>query len=98
MRYRDLWDLRWIAHRPYFDTELVPNLFALKIQDYNQAEAIAKNRRRIAEIPKIVESKDFLAQMRRFLPTAIFNETIARKLFRDSLANEVTKLYEFVFA
>lgn len=85
-------------HRPHFDTNSIPNLFALKVQDYHQAETVIRNKGRIFEIPEIVESNDFLAQMKRFLPTTVFNETIARKLFRESLANEVIELYEMAFA
>lgn len=96
LRYRDLWDMRWIIHRPAFDRAALPMLFQEKLHDYGQEKVARQNASRILEIAEVVESKNFLDQMRRFLPAKIIEETIARPLFRESMAAELVELYESV--
>lgn len=96
IRYRDLWDMRWIIHRPKFEKKMLPELFSMKLQDYDQEEVARRNSGRIAEIGKLIESKDFMDQMRRFLPASVLEQTLAREIFRESMATELGELYERV--
>lgn len=96
LRYRDLWDLRWIARRPGFDRSQLSGLFAQKLADYHQQETAEQNAGRIADIPAIVKSSAFLQQMKRFLPSALQKRTIARPVFLDDIAREVGELYGLV--
>ena len=96
VRYRDLWDMRWIARRPKFDREQLPALFEMKLDDYHQRDATRASAGRIDDIPNIVDSLEFSQQMRRFLPSPIQNETIERPGFLENIAEEVTGLYELV--
>lgn len=96
VRYRDLWDMRWIARRPKFDREQLPALFEMKLDDYHQRDAIHASAGRIDDIPNIVDSLEFSQQMRRFLPSPIQNKTIERPGFLENIAEEVTGLYELV--
>lgn len=96
VRYRDLWDMRWIARRPNFDWEQLPALFETKLDDYHQRDTIHANAGRIGDIPSIVESSEFSQQMRRFLPSSIQNKTIGRPGFLENISDEVVELYELV--
>lgn len=93
LRYRDLWDLRWIARQPSFSTESLPWLLKQKVIDYHQESTFQQNYGRIQDVSSIIESPEFLAQMRRFLPAAQLERTVERPLFREHMAAEVLDLY-----
>jgi hypothetical protein len=93
LRYRDLWDLRWLALQPGFDPTGLADLLARKIADYHADAAFAANVGRIAELESIVESPGFMAQLRRFVPAAALDRTLRRPAFRANLAETVRSLY-----
>lgn len=93
VRYRDLWDLRWVARQPSFSSERLPWLLEQKIIDYRQERTFQNNRERIQNVSSIIESPEFLAQMRRFLPAAQLERTVERPLFREHLTTEIRGLY-----
>lgn len=93
VRFRDLWDLRWIARQPSFSTERLPWLLKQKVIDYHQESTFKHNCERIQNVSSIIESPEFLAQMRRFLPAADLERTVERSLFREHMASEILDLY-----
>lgn len=93
LRYRDLWDLRWIARQPSFSTESLPWLLKQKVIDYHQESTFQQNYGRMQDVSSIIESPEFFAQMRRFLPAAQLERTVERLLFREHMATEVLDLY-----
>ncbi|MEG1434956.1 MAG: nucleotidyl transferase AbiEii/AbiGii toxin family protein [Gordonibacter sp.] len=93
IRHRDLWDLRWIARQPSFTTDHLPHLLQCKIADYRQQQSFDKKLERLDDLPAIVESPEFMNQMKRFLPTSVLERTADRPLFREHLVSEVQELY-----
>jgi predicted nucleotidyltransferase component of viral defense system len=93
IRYRDLWDLRWISAQPGFDTGQLPALLAQKIADYQVEAEFASGQQRIAQLAQIVEDAAFTTQLARFLPPETAERTILRPIFRAHIAERVATLY-----
>lgn len=93
IRYRDLWDLRWIARQAGFDREPLADLLSQKLDDYQAGKLFLQNLPRLQDLATIVDSPEFIGQMRRFLPTEAVADTLERELFREHLVDEVKGLY-----
>jgi len=93
VRFRDLWDMRWLALLPGFEPDQLGGLLAHKLDDYSCHDAFRDGLHRLDDLDQIVDSADFNAQLRRFLPADTVARTIDRPEFRASLAEEVTRLY-----
>ncbi|MDR1428014.1 MAG: nucleotidyl transferase AbiEii/AbiGii toxin family protein, partial [Bifidobacteriaceae bacterium] len=96
LRYRDLWDLRWLATQPGFDTGKLPELFQHKIDDYAASAELEANISRLGELGDIAANPDFLAQLERFLPSATLDRTLRRPQWRELLVSQVRDLYQAV--
>lgn len=94
LRYRDLWDMNWLAQKQNFDQSKLSSLFKQKLIDYGETETAQNNRQRIVDIPAILESREFLDQMRRFIPATTLQETLDRPMYRVVMANNLTELYQ----
>lgn len=86
IRYRDVWDLAWMATR---GAKLVPGLVAVKIGDYGVVDYPGLLDRAIEELPRIVKSFEFKAQMTRFIDSATVSRTLAVDGYNDYLATAV---------
>jgi predicted nucleotidyltransferase component of viral defense system len=93
IRYRDIWDLRWISIYPQADFSEVSDLVACKISDYRIAGFKAKVESMCERLPAIVESDGFLFNMQRFIEPRTLNETIMKPVFRVHLADTIKGLY-----
>jgi hypothetical protein len=72
----------------------VPELVGKKLLDYGCEDRFKRIRSdRLRQVPAIVESQQFMDQMRRFLPIAVVDETLARPKFRLHMSEEITGLY-----
>jgi len=97
IRHWDLWDLRWLARRPGFDRAKVPALITRKIPDYGESERFADMvGSRVSAISEIIDGAEFMAQMRRFLPSSVIDDTLAKEKFRVQMAAEIGELYELL--
>lgn len=91
-RYRDLWDLLWIAQRTrnmatiMQDARCKAKLWGLG-DEYGRACATTVDR-----IDGIVESDAFDGTLRRFLPVDTFNRTVGSTEYRSYMAAEVRAL------
>lgn len=94
LRYRDLWDMNWLTQRPNFDHSKLPSLFDQKLIDYGETKTAQNNHQRIVDVPAILNSREFLDQMRRFIPATTLQETLERPMFREVMANNLTELYQ----
>ena len=74
IRHRDIWDLAWLSTR---GAKLNPQLVLAKIGDYGVADYPALLERAIERIPQIVKSREFKAQMTRFIDSATVAKTLA---------------------
>jgi hypothetical protein len=93
IRYRDIWDLRWISLYPQADFSDVSDLVARKVSDYHIADFRTKVDSMYERLPGIVESDGFFFNMRRFIEPETLNETIMKPVFCTHLADTVKELY-----
>lgn len=95
IRYRDIWDLRWLKQK---GAMMNPSYVQNKIQDYKEKNFVALLDERIKTLDAIIHSKGFLDEMQRFLPTSSQERTLQKNKFLDFLANENTALFKEVKA
>jgi hypothetical protein len=95
IRYRDIWDLRWLARQPGFNASGLKSLLARKLVDYQVEEVFeARAAQVLSRLPDVVESPEFLAQMKRFLPEPVMARTLMRPEYRRNVVDEVMGLYQ----
>ena len=100
IKNRDLWDIAWLKQQ---GIELPAPLIPLKIHDRQRkpAEFISLLSGRMADLHGRPETKrDFMNEMRRFLPAAAVRETIEQASYWQylgQLLDEETAKAEFIF-
>lgn len=90
IRHRDIWDLAWMASR---GAKLVPELVVAKIKDYGVADYPGLLASAIQQIPQIVKSPEFKAQMTRFIDSSTIAKTLGVVGYDDYLASSVGGLF-----
>ncbi|MES2264693.1 MAG: nucleotidyl transferase AbiEii/AbiGii toxin family protein [Pseudomonadota bacterium] len=90
IRHRDIWDLAWMSTR---GARLDPQMVVAKIGDYGLVHYPNLADRAIEQIPHIVKSREFKAQMTRFIDSATVARTVAIEAYVDYLAMSVTGLF-----
>ncbi len=94
IRYRDLWDLYWIMRRPGIDLNRAHDLRKEKERDYGEQAQFAQGFVRVTEqLDSIVNSAEFNAEMRRFLPADTLEKTVSRAEFKELLLSGIRELY-----
>ncbi|CAN5399512.1 nucleotidyl transferase AbiEii/AbiGii toxin family protein [soil metagenome] len=91
IRHRDIWDLAWLVAR---GAKLDPRLVVEKIGDYGVPDYPGLLKRAIEQIPHIVKSREFGAQMTRFIDSATVAKTLGNSAYLDYLAATVGGLFE----
>ena len=89
IKNRDLWDIAWLTQQ---GIELPAKLIPLKIRDHQREEAefTALLKERIASLKTQPEMrKEFLKEMRRFLPSNTARDTIEKEAFWIYLTQRV---------
>ena len=96
-RYRDLWDIPWIAGTLGWDVESVASMVGHKHSDYQcrqpLAELLEEGRARVEEL---AVSPEYLQQMRRFIPLETFESTLGRKGYAQARALQTAEIYRRV--
>jgi predicted nucleotidyltransferase component of viral defense system len=97
IRYRDIWDMIWIMRQPTCSSQGLAGLVRQKTKDYHGEQRFAEGRERLlSEISDLVEGKEFLTQMKRFLPSDVLDETLQKEKFRYSMVEEIKQLYDLI--
>jgi predicted nucleotidyltransferase component of viral defense system len=97
MRYRDVWDLRWLSVHPQFEKAHLRELMEKKIGDYRFGGDFRQAACKLLDrLPELVNGAEFMALMSRFLPVQTIEATLDRALFRIHLAETIRELYGFV--
>lgn len=98
-RYRDLWDIPWIAGKSPCDINEIARMVALKHADY-RCDVSLEELLRLGEERSTVlgESQEFLDQMRRFVPAADFAATLGRQGYPQALAQKTAETYRGVLS
>lgn len=90
IRYRDLWDFRWLKQQgAILDVEFIRK----KIKDYSIENYDKKLNRSINQIPTIIHSLEFKAQISRFIPLETQERTLHKEKFYDFLTQEINMLF-----
>lgn len=90
IRHRDIWDLAWMASR---GAKLIPELVVAKIKDYGVVDYPGLLASAIQQIPQIVKSPEFKAQMMRFIDSSTIAKTLGVVGYDDYLASSVGGLF-----
>jgi hypothetical protein len=90
IRYRDIWDLAWMASR---GVKLAPELVVAKIEDYGVLDYPRLLATAIEQMPQIVKSREFKAQMTRFIDSSTIATTLGVVGYDDYLASSVGGLF-----
>jgi predicted nucleotidyltransferase component of viral defense system len=89
IRHRDLWDLVWLQQQ---NARLNPELIRLKLADYKIPDYQLMLESRIASLDEIVASAAFQNEMKRFLPTNVYNRTLGQEKFKSFMLSSLKKL------
>ena len=93
VRHRDIWDLAWLQQQgATLNMDLVKN----KVSDYKLEHFNKMLDNFLDRLPGIVSSEAFIAEMKRFLPTDVFDRTLAQNKFQVYLQNTLAKLFKTV--
>lgn len=90
IRYRDIWDLTWMATRQAVRPNIV--MVKNKVADYSAQDYVAKLEDRIENLHEIIESNAFQQQMSRFLKMSTIESTVANPSFRAGMESTVRDL------
>lgn len=90
IRHRDIWDLAWMSTR---GAKLNPQLVVAKINDYGVENYPVLLDQSIERLPQIVKSKEFKAQMTRFIDSVTLAKTLAQDAYLDYLVTAVGGLF-----
>jgi len=74
IRYRDIWDITWLLQRN--NVSLNMNFINTKISEYNIQNYSQLLSNRLQEIPSLVTSSVLRNELKRFLPTTVFDQTL----------------------
>lgn len=89
VRNRDIWDLAWLQQQgATLDTELVKT----KLQDYRLTDFDEALKARIDSLEAIIHGQTFYDEMKRFIPPAVYQRTLAKDKFQEYLLNTITEL------
>jgi len=95
LRYRDIWDMHWLARMPHIDLNTAYDFRKRKEADYHEADVFSRGVERVCQqMSMIVEGEEFQNQMQRFLPVDLYEKTILRQSFREVLIETIMGLYE----
>ncbi|SOC02058.1 hypothetical protein SAMN05877962_10517 [Alloalcanivorax xenomutans] len=85
-RYRDIWDLQWLAQR---EAKMDEAVLRAKIDDYGLEDYPGKLEQAIKELPGRIQSQAFMDTLSRFLPEDTLDRTLKRAGFLDYLTSAV---------
>lgn len=89
IRHRDLWDLVWLQQQ---NARLNPELIRLKLADYKISDYQLMLESRIASLDEIVASTAFHNEMKRFLPTNVYDRTLRQEKFKSFMLGALKKM------
>lgn len=86
VRYRDIWDLRWLKQQGAIINKMyVQN----KINDYRIDDYSEKLNTCLKNLEESIKGKKFLNEMSRFIPANVLERTLKKEKFLDALYVEI---------
>jgi len=89
IRYRDIWDLRWLKQK---GAKINPEYILAKIDDYNITDFSTNLKDKTALLSDMIKGEEFSNQMTRFLPIDVLERTLFKEKFKENLVIEITSL------
>ncbi|HCM1915545.1 TPA: nucleotidyl transferase AbiEii/AbiGii toxin family protein [Salmonella enterica subsp. salamae serovar 28:r:e,n,z15] len=99
IRYRDMWDLLWLKQQGATINE---NLVSQKLKDYKIDDFEKNLRTRIDSLPNIITEGNFHNEMKRFIPSSVYETSLGKEGFSsfllDSLKDLLNQLRKELYA
>lgn len=99
IRYRDMWDLIWLQQQ---GATIDVNLVSRKLSDYKIERFQEKIQNRLDSFREIIEDGKFYAEMKRFIPSSVYETSIGKEGFslflQDSLKDLFTQLKKGLYS
>lgn len=89
IRYRDLWDLVWLKQR---STNVNSELVRKKLDDYKIENFEGKLQSRIDSLEDIIGGGRFHEEMKRFIPSHVYDTSLGREGFSQYLLDTLKLL------
>ncbi|WP_312188201.1 nucleotidyl transferase AbiEii/AbiGii toxin family protein [Leclercia sp.] len=89
IRYRDMWDLIWLKQQ---GTKMNVGLVRQKLTDYKIENFERLIQTRINSLPAIIAESHFYNEMKRFIPSAVYETSLGREGFSSFLLNSLRDL------
>ena len=86
VRYRDIWDLRWLKQQ---GASINAKYVLSKINDYQEITYLEKLNTMINLLEELVRGKIFREEMSRFIPMDVLERTLQKDVFIDFLVSEM---------
>ena len=85
IRYRDIWDLRWLKQQ---GAVINADYILAKIHDYKEKDYLEQLNNMINRLDEIVRSKEFNNEISHFISSDVLERTLQKEKFIDFLINE----------
>ena len=95
IRHRDIWDIAWLQQQ---GAKLEPSLVERKVEDYHIDEYERLLADAIKRLPALIDSKEFIDQMTRFIDSETLNRTLRTPQFSDYLKSTVGQVLKAMAA
>lgn len=99
IRYRDMWDLLWLKQQ---GAKIDVNLVSQKLKDYKIDDFKKNLQARIDSLPNIINEGNFHNEMKRFIPSSVYETSLGKEGFssflQDSLKNLLNQLRKELYA
>ncbi len=89
VRYRDIWDLRWLVQQ---GASLEAALLQKKLLDYRVENYVERSVAMGARLPAIIQGKEFRDTLGRFIPVDVRERTLEQPKFLEYLTAETVAL------
>ncbi|MCY3853404.1 MAG: nucleotidyl transferase AbiEii/AbiGii toxin family protein [Gammaproteobacteria bacterium] len=89
VRHRDVWDLGWLKQK---GATVRPGLVRRKVEDYRLSGSTKMLDDMMGRLPGIIAGTEFKNEMRRFLPSDVYDRTLGEKKFEGFLTQTVVGL------
>lgn len=93
IRHRDIWDLGWLKQK---GATVRPGLARQKMEDYRLSGGTEMLDDMMERLPDIVAGAELRNEMKRFLPSDVYDRTLGRKKFEGFLTQTVVGLLKEV--
>ena len=89
IRYRDIWDIRWLSQT---GANINASLIEAKVEDYQSRNFSQSLEKMMTDVKSITASKTFAMEMSRFIDSRVRQNTIDRPGYLESIGARVSRI------